>query len=157
MRKAGFPRACLSLCGGLVSAAAAASPAYDGTSSTGQLVAMALAEAQLARDGSDDAALTTASSAILRGSPLGSGYRLGQVAAGQSESFEQVFLSGRKASVSLAARGGQPVNLRVTDRNRHTVCPSGPACNWVPRFTQRYRIEVRNEGRQQANYYLVVD
>ena len=96
----------------------------------------------------------------LRGSPLGPGYRLGKVPAGQSESFEQVFLSGRKASVSVATQGGKPVSLRVTDGDKRIVCQSGrdgPACNWVPLFTQRYRIEVHNGGQYLANYYLVVD
>lgn len=190
MSKTGFLRFCLPICGGLLGAATTASAAYDGTSSTGQLVAMALAEAQAARDNADDAALSRALGVIaragahplegwggpdpvpewrshapaagspLRGSPLGPGYRLGQVPAGQSESFEQVFLSGRKASVSIATRDGKPVSLRVTDRDRRVVCQSGqgsPACNWVPLFTQRYRIEVRNGGQQKANYYLVVD
>ena len=93
---------------------------------------------------------------------LTSGQRVAEALApaGQSESFEQVFLSGRKASVSVATQGGKPVSLRVTDGDKRIVCQSGrdgPACNWVPLFTQRYRIEVHNGGQYLANYYLVVD
>lgn len=188
MSKTALLRCCLSLAAGLAAGAALAGTTGSAASGTGELVAMALAEAQAARESGDDAALSRAigvveragahpldgwagpdpvpewhrrapsTSAPLRGSPLGPGYRLGQVPAGQSESFEQVFLSGRKASVSVATRDGKPVSLRVTDHDSRLVCQSGPGtCNWVPLFTQRYRIEVRNGGLQKANYYLVVD
>lgn len=190
MSKTGFLRCGLPVLGCFAAMTASAAPAYDATPNIGERVAMALAEAQTARDAADSNALARALGIIdrsgahpldgwtgadpvpewrslvpatgspLRGSPLGPGYRLGQISAGQSESFEQVFLSGRKASVSIATREGKPVSLRVTDGDKRVVCQSGqgsPACNWVPLFTQRYRIEVRNGGQQKANYYLVVD
>lgn len=195
MSKTGFLYCCLPVLGCLAAMAASAAPAYDAPAynimpSTGQRVASALAQAQIASDNADNTGLASALGVIersgahpldgwtgtdpvpewrslvaatgspLRGSPLGPGYRLGQISAGQSESFEQVFLSGRKASVSIATRDGKPVSLRVTDGDKRVVCQSGqssPACNWVPLFTQRYRIEVRNGGQQKANYYLVVD
>ncbi len=96
----------------------------------------------------------------LRGSPLGPGYRSGQIGAGQSDSFQQVFLSGRKASIALSAAGTQPLSLRVVDAARKPVCVADVrqrACHWVPIFTQRYLIEVRNAGQSEANYFLVVD
>jgi hypothetical protein len=185
-----FLRCCLPVIGCFAAMTASAGPAYDVTPGTGQRVAKALVEAQIASDHADSTSLARALGVIeragahpldgwtgtdpvpewrslvpaagspLRGSPLGPGYRLGQVSAGQSESFEQVFLSGRKASVSIATPDGKPVSLRVTDGDKRIVCQSGqgsPACNWVPLFTQRYRIEVRNGGQQKANYFLVVD
>lgn len=96
----------------------------------------------------------------MRGSPLGPGYRSGQVPGGRSDSFEQLFLSGRKASVALSAPGGAPLSLRVLDAGHNPVCASGDAgraCRWVPLFTQRYLIEVRNGGSRAADYFLVVD
>jgi hypothetical protein len=96
----------------------------------------------------------------LRGSPLGPGYRSGQIGAGKSDSFQQVFLSGRKASIALSAVGGEPLSLRVVDADHKPVCLADAqrrACRWVPVFTQRYLIEVRNGGQSQANYFLVVD
>ncbi|MPS67579.1 MAG: hypothetical protein E2586_03685 [Novosphingobium sp.] len=96
----------------------------------------------------------------LRGSPLGPGYRSGQVRPGKSESFQQVFLSGRKASIALSSPGGAPLSLRVVDADRKQVCVSETArqaCRWVPIFTQRYVIEVRNSGESQASYFLVVE
>lgn len=98
--------------------------------------------------------------APMRGSPLGPGYRSGQVLAGRSDSFEQVFLSGRTASIALSSPGNSPLMLRVLDAGRNPVCATGDAhraCRWVPLFTQRYLIEVRNAGNRQADYFLVVD
>lgn len=96
----------------------------------------------------------------LRGSPLGPGYRSGRIGAGQSDSFQQVFLSGRKASIALSSAGTEPLSLRVVDASHKPVCVADAlqrACRWVPIFTQRYLIEVRNGGQSQANYFLVVD
>lgn len=101
-----------------------------------------------------------AAAAVLRGSPLGPGYRTGQVGAGKIDSFQQVFLSGRKASIAISTVGGEPLSLRVIDAEHRPVCMADAprrACRWVPVFTQRYMIEVRNGGQTQANYFLVVD
>jgi len=96
----------------------------------------------------------------LRGSPLGPGYRCGQLDAGGSDRFDQVFLSGRRAKVALSAPGNAPLALRVLDAERKPVCAGDntrQACNWVPIFTQRYTIEVVNPGKRNADYFLVVD
>jgi len=106
------------------------------------------------------ALVPAAAGSPLRGSPLGPGYRSGQIGAGKSDSFQQVFLSGRKASIALSAVGGEPLSLRVVDADHKPVCLADAqrrACRWVPVFTQRYLIEVRNGGQSQANYFLVVD
>lgn len=97
---------------------------------------------------------------VLRGSPLGPGYRSGKILAGGSDSFEQVFLSGQKASIVLSTPGKSPLSLAVLDGSRKPVCETGNprnACHWVPLFTQRYVIEVRNRGESVADYFLVVD
>lgn len=96
----------------------------------------------------------------MRGSPLGPGYRAGQVDAGSQERFEQLFLSGRKASIALSSPGNAPLALTVLDANRKPVCETRDArlaCHWMPLFTQRYTIEVRNKGAQTADYFLVVE
>jgi len=96
----------------------------------------------------------------LRGSPLGPGYRCGQLLGGASDRFGQVFLSGRQAKIALSAPGNAPVAMRVFDSQRKTVCSTSAihrACNWVPLFTQRYTIEVVNTGARDADYFLVVD
>lgn len=98
--------------------------------------------------------------APLRGSPLGPGYRTGKAQPGSSDSFEQVFLSGKKASIALSTPGDTPVTLQVLDAERRPVCSTADArraCRWIPLFTQRYVIEVRNAGSRAAEYFLVVE
>ncbi|MCJ1961294.1 hypothetical protein [Novosphingobium mangrovi (ex Hu et al. 2023)] len=101
---------------------------------------------------------TSAPAPIYRGSPLGPGYRSGQVTGGKAEQFEQVFLSGEKARIALSSPGKAPLSLRVLDRNARAVCEgNNGACQWVPLFTQRYVIEIRNQGKDLARYFLVVE
>lgn len=98
--------------------------------------------------------------APMRGSPLGPGYRAGQVDPGSQERFEQLFLSGRKASIALSSPGNAPLALIVLDANLKPVCAAQDArlaCHWMPLFTQRYTIEVRNKGARTADYFLVVE
>ncbi|GAM03987.1 hypothetical protein [Novosphingobium sp. MBES04] len=50
------------------------------------------------------------------------------------------------------------MSLRVLDRNARAVCEgNNGACQWVPLFTQRYVIEIRNQGKDLARYFLVVE
>lgn len=156
----------------------------------GERVALALSSAQNAQDRSDSTALAQALAVIdrsgarpidewkgddpvpawralvpetpapLRGSPLGPGYRTGKAPPGRSDSFEQVFLSGKKASIALSTPNDTPLTLQVLDADRRPVCTSADArraCRWVPLFTQRYVIEVRNGGNRMAEYFLVVE
>lgn len=105
-------------------------------------------------------ALVPSTHAPLRGSPLGPGYRAGKAQPGGADSFEQVFLSGRKASIALSTAGDTPVTLQVLDAERKPVCTSTDtrrACRWIPLFTQRYVIEVRNTGSRVTEYFLVVE
>ncbi|MFT4053681.1 MAG: hypothetical protein QM681_04175 [Novosphingobium sp.] len=105
-------------------------------------------------------ALVPSEQAPLRGSPLGPGYRTGKAQPGTSDSFEQVFLSGKKASIALSTPGDTPVTLQVLDAERRPVCTTADArraCRWIPLFTQRYVIEVRNAGSRAAEYFLVVE
>jgi hypothetical protein len=96
----------------------------------------------------------------LRGSPLGPGYRTGKAGPGAADSFEQVFLSGKKASIALSTPSDTPLTLQVLDADRRPVCTTADprrACRWIPVFTQRYVIEVRNGGNRMAEYFLVVE
>lgn len=96
----------------------------------------------------------------MRGRTLGPGYRSGRLPAGQSEQIEQVFLSGQRASVAVSAPGGAQLSLQVQDRRDAAVCgkQGNPShCQWVPTFTDRYRIRIANPGRSEVRYYLVVE
>ena len=95
----------------------------------------------------------------LRGPALGPGYRSGQLPAGRSEQLEQVFLSGKRASVALSAPSGARLKLEVEDRSEEAVCgkEGNPNhCQWVPLFTDRYRIRIINPGATSVRYFLVV-
>ncbi|HUD28116.1 MAG TPA: hypothetical protein VMQ93_04535 [Novosphingobium sp.] len=164
--------------------------AQDEAPGTGERVALALSTAQTAQTRSDPAALARALAVIeragarplddwqgedpvpawralvteapspLRGSPLGPGYRAGKAPPGRADSFEQVFLSGKKASIALSTPSDTPLTLQVLDADRRPVCTTADArraCRWVPLFTQRYVIEVRNGGNRVAEYFLVVE
>ncbi|EJU13034.1 hypothetical protein QUC32_10315 [Novosphingobium resinovorum] len=169
---------------------AAPARAQDQTPEIGERVALALSSAQSAQGRADNEELARALGIIersgarpldgwqgvdpvpewralvpnekapLRGSPLGPGYRTGKAQPGTSDSFEQVFLSGRKASIALSTPGDTPVTLQVLDAERRPVCTIADArraCRWIPLFTQRYVIEVRNGGNRAAEYFLVVE
>jgi hypothetical protein len=95
----------------------------------------------------------------MRGRPLGPGYRSGQVPPGSSEQIEQVFLSGKRASVALSIPGRGHLTLHVQNGRDEPVCgKEGNAshCQWVPIFTDRYRIRIANPGRTAVRYFLVV-
>lgn len=97
----------------------------------------------------------------LRGRPLGPGYRSGTIIGGGRDSFAQLFLSGTASTIALSAPTGDRLALRVFDKDDKPVCEraaSQPgACRWVPLFTQRYTIEVKNLGPADARYFLVIE
>ena len=96
----------------------------------------------------------------MRGRPLGPGFRTGQLSPGSSELLEQVFLSGKRASVALTAPNNARLTLDIQDRREAEVCgrEGNPShCQWVPVFTDRYRIRIANPGRAAVKYFLVVE
>lgn len=150
--------------------AAEAEAAGEQTSAAGsaQARAVSLVDRLGARalDGGEDPVPAWRSAAVhadpvMRGRPLGPGYRSGRIPAGRSESFAQLFLSGTGASITLSAPNGGRVAMRVIDPQAKTVCKGeanrAGTCRWVPLFTQRYTIEVANLGQEDARYFLVVD
>jgi hypothetical protein len=95
----------------------------------------------------------------MRGRSLGPGYRSGQLSAGRSEQLEQVFLSGKRASVALSAPSGARLKLEIVDRSQEAVCGkegNSSHCQWVPLFTDRYQIRIINPGEKAVRYFLVV-
>lgn len=96
----------------------------------------------------------------MRGRPLGPGYRSGQVRPGATEQLEQVFLSGKRASIALSSPGNSRLVLEVQNGRDDTVCkrePNPNHCQWVPMFTDRYRIRIANPGKKAARYFLVIE
>jgi hypothetical protein len=96
----------------------------------------------------------------LRGRTLGPGYRSGTITPGSNMVIAQTFLSGQKASIAVSAVDGKPLGLSVLDGEDKPVCreqAQRASCRWVPLFTQRHTIQVRNPGPREVRYYLVID
>ena len=132
---------------------------------------LAVAGARPAEAGERDLALHWAKLAAARGTQvnlvwrdraLGPAYRRGRIAPHSRVSLEQLFLAGRKAEIALMPVGGRaPLVLDVTDDKGALICrqkaSDPPAkCAWLPVYTTRHAIAVRNEGAVPADYYLVM-
>ncbi len=90
---------------------------------------------------------------------LGPAYRIIAVVPGGSARFDQVFLAGQRARVAVVAHGTPPARVAVTDDDGLAQCgPSDPVgrCDWVPLWTTRFRIELKNPGITAASYTVVV-
>ncbi|MGX7896521.1 hypothetical protein [Tsuneonella sp. HG222] len=96
---------------------------------------------------------------VYRGRALGPAYRRARLAPGETVRLEQIFLAGERAEIAAAANGGTALTLSVRDRKDAAVCsaPFAPAarCRWLPMFTERYAIELANNGKAAASVYLV--
>ncbi len=100
-----------------------------------------------------------------RGRLLGPAYVRGELAPGESWRSAQTFKSGVPSTLAVSHRGAGPVRMRVSDQSEHLVCAANeaangaakPACRFTPLYTQRYDIELSNEGPGRAVYFLVFD
>jgi len=93
-----------------------------------------------------------------RGRVLGPAFRRGWLDAGQMVQVEQLFLSGQAASVSVANLPDGPLRLGVSGPDGRANCQEAARnCNWMPSFTQRYTITIRNIGPRATRFYLVMD
>lgn len=96
-----------------------------------------------------------------RGRLLGPAYVRGELAPGETWRSAQTFKSGEASTLSVSHKGRGPVRMTVSDAKARAVCtpgpPTTPPCRFTPIFTQRYDIELTNEGTQRAVYYLVFD
>ena len=97
-----------------------------------------------------------------RGRALGPAYRRGHLPAGGSFGLQQLFLAGRKAEVALMPVAKASLLLEVADADGQVLCRQGasdpPAkCGWLPVYTARHSVTVRNSGRASADYFIVIN
>lgn len=96
-----------------------------------------------------------------RGRVLGPGYQQGWLEAGGETKLEQQFLAGQRATVAVAGmvgKGMAPLVLTVAEPGETPVCRDAVrACRWLPLYTQRYAITLRNTGVARVRYHLVLD
>ena len=97
----------------------------------------------------------------MRGRVLGSAYRKTTLAGGETLKLEQIFMAGQKARVSIVPGDGSPLSFSVSEKDGSALCTRSVAgaaasCAWLPTWTTRYRIEVRNQARKAELVYLVI-
>ncbi|MEL7730505.1 hypothetical protein AAG612_13305 [Citromicrobium bathyomarinum] len=97
----------------------------------------------------------------LRGRVLGPAYLSGTLAPGALVHTEQLLMGGKSVSIAAGTAPREGVHLRIARADGKTVCEQSPAhareCRFVPTYTQRYRIELRNSGKRDARYHIVFD
>ena len=95
--------------------------------------------------------------AAYRDRTLGPAYKVLSLGAGKSARFEQIFLAGQRARITVVPRQGTQFQLSVTDDDGKRQCTVARApCDWTPIWTSRYRIELSNPSRAPALYYVVM-
>lgn len=96
-----------------------------------------------------------------RGRLLGPAYVRGELAPGERWISAQTFKSGEPSTLAVSHKGTGPVSISVSDQSARSVCNTGtsnpPSCRFTPLYTQRYSIELVNEGPERAVYFLVFD
>ncbi len=112
-------------------------------------------------DGSEDLAQRwhagSAAVAPYRDRALGPAYRTVSVPPGGTARFEQIFLAGRQARVAVVAVRRSSFDLSVSNDDDTTVC-SGIAAggwDWVPLWTTRFSLKLKNARPSAETYYLV--
>lgn len=96
-----------------------------------------------------------------RGRLLGPAYVRGELAPGEVWTSAQTFKSGEPSTLAVSHKGSGPVSISVSDQTQRRVCKAdrsrSPSCSFTPLYTQRYSIELVNQGSARAVYFLVFD
>ena len=102
--------------------------------------------------------LAAADDKPFRGRVLGPAWQRGWLDGGAEMKIEQQFLAGQAASIAVAGAPAAPLTLTVAEPGERPVCrDAARACRWMPLYTQRYAITLRNAGAARVRYYLVLD
>ena len=84
------------------------------------------------------------------------------VQAGATDVYSVVFSGGQLAEIGIAGDGSGDLDLFVYDENDHLVCRSTGIsdreyCQWWPRWTGPFRIEIQNLGAAANLYRLATN
>lgn len=95
----------------------------------------------------------------MRGRTLGPGYRSGVLGGGRQLTLEQTFLAGQSAAVAFSTSSGRRLELEIRNNGGAVCSETGErrACRWIPTFSTRHAIALRNPGRERVRYFLVID
>lgn len=95
--------------------------------------------------------------AVFRNRALGPAYRLIELGGGEEVHFEQTFLAGQRAHVAISEPGSGQFSLVIIDEGGQPQCATtGRDCSWMPLWTARFRITVRNQSGQRGRSFLVL-
>lgn len=96
---------------------------------------------------------------VFRGRALGPAYRRARLTPGGRMAIEQIFYAGERAEIAAQSQGGQPIALAIRNPRTQEVCTAElnprASCSWLPLFTERFSIELVNNGRADASVYIV--
>ncbi|WP_120076765.1 hypothetical protein [Aurantiacibacter odishensis] len=100
--------------------------------------------------------------APFRGRVLGPAYRSGSLAPGEASETSQLFLAGEQAEVVAIPVESTTLQLEIVEGEGQRNCTPPPTsarsvCRWIPIFTSRYQIRVRNIGERPSAFYLVTN
>lgn len=101
-----------------------------------------------------------ASQAALAGA---GGLRAAEVVRGNhTDIYNMTFTGGSTAVVAISGDGDSDLDLYVYDQNGNLICRAtgrgdDEACRWTPRWTGRFRVEVRNLGGISNRYQLATN
>lgn len=143
-----------------VTAALAASYTQAGRSHAGHVLT---ATGARPLDDGPDLALTWAHgrnrSPVYRERALGPAYKRVTIGSGAVVRFGQTFLAGRQARVAIVPDMAGRFELGVTDDDGAVQCAARRAgrCDWVPLWTTRFQIELKNPGPNAASCYIIVE
>ncbi len=90
---------------------------------------------------------------------LGPAYRTVTLPGGGKAVFEQVFLAGQRARVSVISVSSSDFQLTVNDDDNRPVCRNSAVednCEWVPLWTTRFSVKITNSSNDSGVYYLVI-
>ncbi|MBC7636134.1 MAG: hypothetical protein H7251_11080 [Acetobacteraceae bacterium] len=97
--------------------------------------------------------------AAYRNRALGPAYRTVNLPGGGRAVFEQVFLAGQRARVSVVPVSNSDFQLTINDDDKRRVCrntQTGSNCEWVPLWTTRFSVNIANPGESSGTYYLII-
>lgn len=97
-----------------------------------------------------------------RGRILGPAYQSGRLAPGEASETSQLFLAGEQAEVVAIPVESTDLQLEIVEGEGERNCTPPPTqarsvCRWIPIFTSRYHIRVRNTGNRASDFYLVTN
>jgi len=97
-----------------------------------------------------------------RGRLLGPAYKSGTLAPGEASETSQLFLAGEQAEVVAIPVDATDLQLEIVEGEGERNCTPPPTsarsvCRWIPVFTSRYHIRVRNTGNRASEFFLVTN